>query len=571
MNTINNSHIPDGLSSETIANFAFLTPDSLTALCDALSLKMGLAELRFCQNHFKLEKRSDPTVDELKIIDRVFYDRSRKADSYLVASFMTDDKTVADTYADLMARRRAVNRDYNAPCSILEMLGVMPQYIKLSSGNKIPDVKLFSGKSRAIDALSQHYRKTISNGNGNTDAIIGVKAKNSLAVTPTAGDALYAVLKSFNDSLDFNKTLEDFVSSREVSNVAKRITALDDRCVITALSELNSGIKLNILPYESKSTGSSPFSHLADSDCGVIISASKGNAADMLISAQDMGLRVILLGVLDNSRKIDALSNSWGRLSLDLGLLNTLKFSRVLSCEADGAKRETTACESSIYVGINGNRYKFSGASYNSHDAFMSGFNSVLYSYSLTIAGGENDVIGAGAYTLPLNAPTKKSMGEALELILGAYRAQCELGICDFSPTVEIGERAELKFHTLSRANGNIPAKICEKDSYIFYLEPVYNENRLPDFDDLKKMHSYIGRLMNDGTVLSIRPTGEDLIATLDKMSQDTCVEYLGREDIKSHVGGFIVQTTQKIEGELIAKTVSKSLGGVAQNAEISV
>ena len=560
-----------GLSSGTIADFPFLTQDALTSLCDALSLKMGFAELRFCQNYYQNERLANPTVDELKITDRVFYDRCRQSSSLLIASFMTNDKTVADTYADLMARRKAVNPDYTAPCSVREMLDILPEYIKTASGNESPEVRLFSGKNRVIEAAASRHRKVVSNGEESSDSVIGVKIKNDRASTPMSGDAIYAVLENFNSTYDFDKKVDDFVSSAEALAAAKQIIAVDGQCVITALAELNNGIRLNTMSYEARSASGFPFEHLADSDRGVIIIAGKESAADMLIAAQEIGLRVILLGSLDNSKKISATSTSGVRLSLDTGLLNALKFSRPFGCEADGKENGTPTRESSIYVGINGKRYKFSGAAKDGETAFMAGFNSVLYSYSLTIAGGENDIIGAGAYTLPLNTPTEKTLGESVELILGAYRAQCELGICDYSPSIEYGESASLKFHTLSSTKSNVPAKICGKDSYIFYLEPIYLENRLPDFEDLKRMHGYIGKLINDGIIISIRPTGEDLIATLDKMSEDTCVEYLRRDELKAHVGGFIVETTQKIQGAFIAKTAPEALEHISESTDFSI
>lgn len=571
MNTINNQQIPMGLSSGTIADFPFLTQDALTSLSDALSLKMGLAELRFCQNYYKNERLANPTVDELKITDRVFYDRSKQASAFLIASFMTNDKTVADTYADLMVRRKAVTPDYSAPCSVREMLDILPSYIKAASGNESPEARLFSGKNRILDAAAQRHRKVVSNGEESSDSVIGVKIKNDRASAPVAGDAIYAVLSSFNNTDGFNKQLEDFVSSAEALDAAKQIIALDGQCVITALAELNMGIRLNTMSYEARSASGFPFEHLTDSDRGVIITASKESAADMLIAAQEIGLRVILLGSLDSSNKITTTSTMGVKLSLNTGLLNALKFARPFGCEADGKENNTLPRESSIYVGINGKRYKFSGAAQGGKNAFVAGFNSVLYSYSLTIAGGESDIIGAGAYTLPLNEPTEKALGESVELILGAYRAQCEFGVCDYSPSIEYGESASLKFHTLSPTKSNIPAKICGKDTYIFYLEPIYLENGLPDFEDLKKMHGYIGKLINDGIILSIRPTGEDLIATLDKMSEDTCVEYLRRDELKSHVGGFIVETTQKIQGAFIAKTAPETLESTTESAHFSL
>ena len=145
-----NTPITSGTAQKVLMNFAFLTNDSLRSLADALGLKMGLSELRFCLDYFKRERLPDPTVGELLTFDRVYADRSRRTNIPLIASFMTNDKTVAETYADLMTRRKAVEPDYTAPCSLPKLLEILPAYAYRDSNSD--EVKLFTGKERFANA-----------------------------------------------------------------------------------------------------------------------------------------------------------------------------------------------------------------------------------------------------------------------------------------------------------------------------------------------------------------------------------------------------------------------------------
>ena len=547
--------IANEVLKKPVVNFTFLSSASLRSLSDALGLKMGLSDLRICLEYYKKEKLPDPTSGELILIDKVFSDKENRLSVPLIASFSTNDKRVADSYADLMSRRRATEPDRTAPCSVNELLNILPKYAKSSFDNTDNDVVLFCGKNRAAIAAMKHYRGYGFCDRDNCDALIGVKPNKSQASSPDGGDVIYAVLKSFNDFPDFEQRLGAFVSSAEVTVEGKQINSLDGESVITLLSEEYDGVKLNLIPYEAKSGEDILYSLLAESDLGVTICSSKQNSADMLIAAQELGLRVIILGTVNHSSKIEAQSRLGQKLSLDIRLLRSLGFSRPVCCEADGSeltKKHSEAIRTSV---INKKRYKLCSAERNDGDAFTSGFETVLYAYSMALLGG-CDTVYAGAYTLPLASIDAKKLGTSLELILGAYRAQCELGIYDCCHSVERGDSASLRFHALSEVKRSVSTKIVGKKSYIYYLEPLFCDDGLPDFDDLKKMHKYISALINDGIVLSAYPTGKNLIATLDKMSEDTYIEYVRRDQLPVRVGGFIVEATRKIQGTFIARTL---------------
>ena len=550
MNTQNNPPQTNSLSIRTIVNFPLLTTEPLCELIETLGFKMGLAELRFCQNSFRNLKMNNPTINELKIIDRVFYDYSKRPSAPLVASFLTNDKTVADTYADLMARRKVVDPDYTAPCSVNDMLDILPQYL---GQNNSANIVLFAGKNRNTELSCLGHKRIAETGNSHLACAAGVKLK---ATSPISnGNIVYAILKSFNPEPDFNEKLEKLLASSDVIKSVKQSHFFEDESVISVLASLGRGIKLDTTNYEGKDGAISPFEPLADGDTGVLAVFEKQGSVDMLLTAQFHGLRVIPLGYIVTGDSIDGVSLSGERLSLKIPFLKTLAFSRPMTCEADGDTPDTPNLDSSVYININNDKYRMNSAICGGENYFMAGFNSVLYSYSLSVMCGENTVSTASTYTLPLNNPSEKDLGKSVELILGAYRAECEFSISDPNFKIQIGEKPSLCFHTLSKTRTSTPSSFVGKGSKIYYLEPVYNENSLPDFENLKQMHTYIKSLIARGVILSIRPTTNSIDKTLEKMSGTVKPEIYESQKPASHFGGFIIESATDIQGILIGET----------------
>ena len=285
----------------------------------------------------------------------------------------------------------------------------------------------------------------------------------------------------------------------------------------------------------------------------------------MLLSAQLFGLHVAPLGYVIQGTDIVGISQAGESLNLNIPFLNSLRFSRVIGCEADGEAYELSASASSAFISAGNDKYKMDSVACGGSSYYMAGFNTVLYAYSRFIASGADEMSAVSAYTLPSELPTDKEMGKTVELALGAYRAECEFEICDNAPTVEKGDAPAFSFHTLTKLSANTPSsKFAGRNSKIYYLEPLYAPNGLPIFDDLKSMHKYVKELISRGAVLSICPTTDNMEQSLAKMSADVKPVQSVMQMPKAHFGGFIIESNRDIEGILIASTD-------AQTAENSV
>lgn len=534
----------NNFSTRTIVNFPSLSTDSLRELIDTLNFKMGISELHFCQEAFKHNKFNNPTINELKIIDRVFYDCTKRPSSHLVASFMTNNALVAETYADLMARRHSVFPDYTLPCSISEMLNILPKYLGQKDCCKIA---LFGGKHKDEELTASGCKKIAETPNCSA----GIKVKEQSSAAITSGDTVYAILNSFNRNDEFHEALNKLLASGDMIKHSKKTVFFSHESIITVIASLGFGIKLNTVWFNGKDGCISPFEPLAEGDTGVIAVFNKPESVDMLLTAQLLGLTVVPLGSVNSSRTIEGISQSGEHLALNVDFLRSLNFSRAITGKADDKTPNISDLENSVFINVNGDKYKMNSAVCGGSNYYMAGFNSVLYSYSLCIASGSKPTAVFGTYTLPLHHVGETTIGNNIELFLGAYRAECELGLSESNPKIENGEEPSLCFNTLAQSVNGIPSKFIGKGSKIYYLEPIYEKNGLPNFDNLRQMHSYIRSLVAGGTVLSILPTTDNIGNVLSKMNENVNVNL--KDDLPvSRYGGFIIESVENIQGTVI-------------------
>lgn len=538
-------------STRTLVDFPHLSEESVISLIETLGFKMGLTELRFCQNYFKENATENPTIHELKIIDRVFYDSSVDPRFLAVASFATNDKTVANTYTDIMNRRRSVSPHYSEPCSLHEFLNILPSFFKGCEKPLLSGVSLFGGKYKDIEAAASCCKKIA--GIDDCSAVISLKKSNRKSKV-AEGDTLYAVLKSFNPFDDFEERLLALLQSSEMITASKGTFILKDCGIFTELAKLKFGVKLNTKSFEGKDGCVSPFEHFAEADLGSISVFDKSEAADMLVLAHDIGLRVVELGKLEKSDFIRGSSKDGETLSINKKLLRSVAFSSIVTAEADGETPSIEESAQSIYIIIDGKRMRMNTAVCGGENYFMAGFNTVVHAYALSAVSGATQTIGAGVYTLPLKNPTSKDVGRSLELILGAYRAQYELGIYDVCPQIIFGDAPSLSFHTLSDATLNPPSKTALAGSSIRYAEIEKTESGLPDTKAIKALYSLMNKLTAEQKVSAILPITDNINESLDKIIDSSDAVKKDTNGIKSSYGSILFATSDpniEIGGEI--------------------
>lgn len=541
----------------SLVNFPFLTKEALAAISKKYDLRMSIFELRFCQQYYRSIKR-DPRMEELILLDSIVKEGYQKADSYLLSEMKTESDVIADTFADLMTRRSATQRAEKKPLSLSALAGLMETWINANDpdGQPASDVSIRFSRYRDLLLAADGYQRTASSGNEDDDISIGVRARRHTndKTVPADGDYVYAILSREENDLPFLHTLAGFLSSSAVSNSVKLIKIAQNRSLLPLLAEINCGMTVHTETIaEAEGTW---LTSLTVPVSGAVFIASPKVSTDMLLEAQENGLRVHLLAKV-NATDTVRIKTEGKDISFPTEFLRSMTFSRLYSATVDDPKTGDVSVSLSR-IGtctLNGKRNAVVKVNATGSSPFRAALLGVICSLSHCVAAGAD--VTEVKLTAKLSLSANRT-GENLGAILGLYRTQAEFALRGSAPTVSIEKDAHPSLCAVTLAplpNTTLSATASGNGTKIFYLEPLYTSDGIPDFDDLKKMYGYLGKLIADGRILAIRPTGEALLTDLEEMSRDVVVEYVPDSPVPSHIGGFLVETKDDIEGILIAKT----------------
>ena len=161
--------------------------------------------------------------------------------------------------------------------------------------------------------------------------------------------------------------------------------------------------------------------------------------------------------------------------------------------------------------------------------------------------------------------------GKPFSALLGAFTAQVSLGLAaiggkdSMSGTFEdLDVPPTLVSFAVAAENAKklITNEFKKHGSKVFVLRPLYDEDTLPDFGDLKKLYGYLNHLIENGTVISARAIG---FAGIAEAVYKLCIgNEIGfrfdttlsvTELFKNNYGAVVVETDSDIQGELLGYT----------------
>lgn len=541
----------------SLANFAVFSIEELATLAKKLRLKMGRFGLRVCQDYYRTQKRI-PRVNELFLLDSIVQEAYERPSTLLLSEMTTESDVIADTFADLMTRRSATQRADKKPLSLAALASLMESWLTAhSQGDGItPEIGVRFSAYRDLLLAADGYQRTASSGTEETDVSIGVRARQTATDTQTLadGDYVYGILTQKENDGAFFRALASFLSSTPLSTNVKAIKIVQNQALLPILLDMDHG--MTVCPEKVPHIEKDGVSVLALPFTGTVFVASPEQSADLLLEAQENGLPIFLLAKITSKRTVDIVADEI-TLRYPLEFLQSMVFSRLCNAtvEAPSLGEIDVSLSRIGTCTLNGKRNAVVKVDATGTSPFRAGLLGVLYSLSHCIAAGADVANIKLASRLSL---CPDDVGENLSAILGLYRAQAEFALCGNPPFVTIGKGSHPSLSAVTLAplpDHTVSATAVGNGTNIFYLEPLYTSDGIPDFDDLKKMYDYIGVLLADGKVLSIRPTGENLLADLEEMSKDAVVEYVPDTPVSSHIGGFLIETASEIQGVLIAKT----------------
>ena len=127
----------------SVRRFCDYNDTQLKQMKEDLKISATQEQLKICQDHYRALKR-DPTLEELRFLDSVAT-LAPQADGIMLSELYTNHDFVADTYADMMNKRRELNPDADHPISLREALDLASAYLERA------------GKARTLDRVAPVY------------------------------------------------------------------------------------------------------------------------------------------------------------------------------------------------------------------------------------------------------------------------------------------------------------------------------------------------------------------------------------------------------------------------------
>ncbi|MGN0287608.1 MAG: phosphoribosylformylglycinamidine synthase [Atopobiaceae bacterium] len=120
---------PEPPMVETLKGFRQLSQKQLQDFIDERGLAMDLADIKFCQDYFKQQKR-DPTITEIKMIDTYWSDHCRHTTfGTVLTDVQIDDAVVQEAFQRYLKVRHELGRDQKPVC-LMDMGTIGAKYLK---------------------------------------------------------------------------------------------------------------------------------------------------------------------------------------------------------------------------------------------------------------------------------------------------------------------------------------------------------------------------------------------------------------------------------------------------------
>ncbi len=542
-----------------ISDFPYLNDSFLDQFSAVYMPDMSRAEVKACRSYYLRHRRVPSGASELAFLNALAQKKRREPDAFLISEMMTDDAFLAETFADLMAKRAAVTPDYKMPCSLAEIPTVAQKYLAARTAGKDPFERIsVSAAPAPMLALSaKKIQPTLLCGDTQSGFSGGITPSHALTYSaPLAEyDKIYALLKSTDPAKDFEETLLRFATSQVAQSRAKRLFPIGKRGVFGACTALDTGFEVDLVRLYGEKT---PATRLLENEVGMLIVAKESEAAALLIDALDIGLRPRLVGHLRKDECIHIYESADTVFHLSLHFIASFAFSRAYRAEMNPSVAlpfvPTALEESCPTLG----KEKLFAVHVSTDSARHAALYASLHAIAACVALGADprDIRVAERFSLSLSSTSPEAIGTQLALLLGFYRAVTEFELSELDSLV-LADETDAGFSlcaTVREPEAPTPRRLISQSSRVYLLEPTYDENGNPDFEDMKKMLDYVGKLRRDGGILSARAVTGDVLPVLEEMSENSLAEYVG-EPRSALPGSILIETKLEIQGFLLART----------------
>lgn len=503
-----------------LTGFGNYTKEQAEELKKACRLSMSAETLAFCISHYKNQEQRDPSLDELYMLDQLSAIQENTLGAPAPTDLYTNDEFCAESYADLIKKRKELNPHATYPMTSIEATRIANAYL-LQNGTKSNkhNVSFFPEYIEAID-VSPDMACVVT-----PDSVFRLRILSPSDAELAESDRLLLVCPSVNQSrFQFIRVLEAALASSSLRSYLKSVTTVRDSGILYELLETISSVCIDLTAF-SAWHAPMPMTVLTNQygACRILRITADG-LSSVTNALHTHGLHVISFGTINNDGKYTFMRGTSDRAqTLDPQFMRLLfRYHATKICLND--EYVLPPCHITHRI-INDHRCR-----YPQSDSFLdtivingtttaaasasptsSFFKTALYTTLLPIvtlaargADPTRQILSIGM-EFAENYTDPSAVGETFSTILGVYRAQTELELPANGLSVRTSPTAiHPRITVFSVADGDFPCKGFQQSGhYVYCLAPSYRPNGLPDFRSLRTMLNRLNALNQAGAILS--------------------------------------------------------------------
>ncbi|MBQ9785140.1 MAG: hypothetical protein IJW29_06535 [Clostridia bacterium] len=525
---------------DVIQGFRNYTPAHAEQLKDAWKLSMPTDLLLFCINHYRTQERRDPHVDELYMLDRLSSIQEGSIGALAPTDLFTNDDFVAETYADLIKKRREVNPYATYPCTLTEAARIANAY--LYRVGKTVSASAFSAVPEVIDDSST---------SPSASCITAGNAPFRLRLLPTSGepmqvgDRLLLLSQARDESrVHFGKAIEELLGNAALKKHVKGVYTVRDSGILHELLELFGSVRVYLHAFSAWNE-TVPMTVLTHQHgASRILRVSQKDLPTVLSVLNECGMKATVFAEITGGGHFEFLrTENTAPITLNAQFMRLLfhykaleaRLSDEYACEAAPIDARVVCDLSCRYLEparVCSDAHLVADTLCAAASAAPDGafFKTALYTalapvLTLAACGMEytKQSFSVGLL-LPAECRAPQSAGEVLSAILGIYRAQTELALFAEGLAIHTDPNAEHPSVTAFATGSGSPisAILSAGGHYVYCLSPAFRESGLPDFRTLRTMLDRLTALAQNGTVKSAHVLcNESITDGLRRMSGD--------------------------------------------------
>jgi hypothetical protein len=112
-----------------VRGFGRYTTSQLEQAKADLHLGMSTELLEIASDYYRKTEHRDPLIAELRLLDDLSKAQRNNPAAHAITKLLTNDRFVAETFADVMNKRRALDEEATSPCTLYDLTRIATQYL----------------------------------------------------------------------------------------------------------------------------------------------------------------------------------------------------------------------------------------------------------------------------------------------------------------------------------------------------------------------------------------------------------------------------------------------------------